>query len=112
MRAKTEIVNLTQLHVPRPPPFGEYLVQHGVIDRYQLFRVLQLQDRVPGTKLGACAVTLGYVPRDVIEEVYARFQQHPGAEDLESMITETFHREPEIEIIYASNSAQMRARRA
>lgn len=109
MRAKTEIINLTQLHVPRPPPFGEYLVQHGVIDRYQLFRVLQLQDRVPGTKLGACAVTLGYVPRDVIEEIYARFQQHPGGQDLETMVTETFHREPEIEIIYASNSGRMPA---
>lgn len=103
MRAKTEIVNLTNLRVPRPPPFGEYLVQQGVLDRYQLFRVLQLQDRVPGARLGACAVTLGYAPRDVIEEFYARFQQHPGAVDMDAMLTDPFHREPEIEVIYASS---------
>ena len=101
MRAKTEIIQLTKLRVPRPSPFGEYLVQQGVIDRFQLFRVLQQQDRMPGTKLGACAVVLGYVSIDQIEDLYARFQRDPQAPDPESMITDPFHREPELEIIYS-----------
>ena len=32
--------------------FGEYLVDQGVLDRFQLFRALQMQDRLPGVRLG------------------------------------------------------------
>lgn len=99
MRAQTEIIKLTKLRVRQQSPFGEFLVQRGLITRFQLFRTLQLQDRIPGARLGACAVALGYAARDEIEQLYERFRRDPGSPDLESMITEAFHREPEIEII-------------
>ena len=108
MRAKTEIIRLATLRVPRPSPFGEYLVQQRVIDRFQLFRVLQHQDRVPHARLGACAVELGYVPANLIEELYQRFCRDTGAQqDFETMITESFHREPELEIIYGSQDIDL-----
>ncbi len=66
-------------------PFGEFLVEQRVIDRFQLFRALQLQDRVPGARLGQCAVALGYAPRTAIEQLYTRFA-------LEHMPTEAFQR--------------------
>ena len=72
--------------------FGEYLVEQRAIDRFQLFRALQLQDRTPGTRLGQCAVTLGFARPRAIEELHVRFE-------LESMATQGFDREPEIEII-------------
>ncbi|MDB4955424.1 MAG: hypothetical protein JWO36_2993 [Myxococcales bacterium] len=55
--------------------FGEYLVEQGVVDRYQLFRALQMQDRLPGVRLGECAAALGYVPISKVEKLYARFAQ-------------------------------------
>ena len=51
--------------------FGEYLVQRRVLDRVQLFRALQMQDRLPTVKLGTCAALLGYAPRDKIEQLHA-----------------------------------------
>lgn len=54
--------------------FGEYLVDQGVLDRYQLFRALQMQDRLPGVRLGEAAAALGYAPIGAIERVYVRFQ--------------------------------------
>ena len=53
--------------------FGEYLVVEQVLDRYQLFRALQLQDRLPGVRLGEAAAALGYAPIGAIEKIYARF---------------------------------------
>ncbi|HEY0254866.1 MAG TPA: hypothetical protein VGC41_25245 [Kofleriaceae bacterium] len=53
--------------------FGEYLVEEQVLDRYQLFRALQMQDRLPGVRLGECAAALGYAPISAIEKIYARF---------------------------------------
>jgi hypothetical protein len=53
--------------------FGEFLVEQGVLDRFQLFRALQMQDRLPGVKLGECAAALGYAPIGVIERLYKRF---------------------------------------
>lgn len=106
MRVKTEIIKLATLRVPRPSPFGEYLVQQRVLDRFQLFRVLQQQDRMPGAKLGACAVALGFASLAQIEALYQQFCQEPGGPDLESMITESFHREPELEIIYAPHDTE------
>jgi hypothetical protein len=55
--------------------FGEYLVEQGVLDRYQLFRALQMQDRLPGVRLGECAAALGYAPIAAIEKFYVAFQQ-------------------------------------
>ncbi|MFT3699037.1 MAG: hypothetical protein QM831_38180 [Kofleriaceae bacterium] len=53
--------------------FGEYLVEEQVLDRFQLFRALQMQDRLPGVRLGECAAALGYAPINAIEKIYARF---------------------------------------
>ena len=55
--------------------FGEYLVDQGVLDRFQLFRALQMQDRLPGVRLGECAAALGYAPINAIERLYERFQE-------------------------------------
>ena len=55
--------------------FGEYLVEEQVLDRFQLFRALQMQDRLPGVRLGECAAALGYAPIAAIEKIFARFLQ-------------------------------------
>lgn len=54
--------------------FGEYLVDQGVIDRFQLFRALQMQDRLPGVRLGEAVAALGYAPIGAIERMFERFQ--------------------------------------
>jgi hypothetical protein len=54
--------------------FGEYLVDQGVLDRFQLFRSLQMQDRLPGVRLGEAAAALGYAPIGAIERLFQRFQ--------------------------------------
>ncbi len=53
--------------------FGEYLVDQQVLTRFQLFRALQMQDRLPGVRLGECAAALGYAPIAQIERLYAAF---------------------------------------
>ena len=53
--------------------FGEYLVEHGVVDRFELFRALQLQDRMPGVRIGECIAVLGYATTGRIEQMYAAF---------------------------------------
>ena len=53
--------------------FGEYLVEEQVLDRFQLFRALQMQDRLPGVRLGECAAALGYAPIHDVERAYRRF---------------------------------------
>jgi hypothetical protein len=55
--------------------FGEFLVDAGVLDRFQLFRALQMQDRLPGVRLGECAAALGYAPIAAIERLYERFAE-------------------------------------
>jgi hypothetical protein len=55
--------------------FGEFLVDQGFLDRFQLFRALQMQDRLPGVRLGECAAALGYAPINAIERLYERFAQ-------------------------------------
>ncbi len=60
--------------------FGEYLVDQGVLDRYQLFRSLQMQDRLPGVRLGEAAAALGYAPIGAIERFYQRFMQIDAVE--------------------------------
>ena len=56
-------------------PFGEFLVEEHVVDRFQLFRAMQLQDKHPGTRIGECAAALGYTHISVVERLYARFLQ-------------------------------------
>lgn len=53
--------------------FGEYLVEQRVLDRYQLLRALQLQDKTPNVRLGECAVALGYAQMASIEQTYNEF---------------------------------------
>ncbi len=53
--------------------FGEYLVEQGVLDRYQLFRAIQMQDRTPGVRLGEAAAALGFAPILAIEKLYQQF---------------------------------------
>ena len=55
--------------------FGEYLVEQGAVDRFQLFRAIQMQDRLPGVRLGEAAAALGYVPVWRIEKLYEQFAQ-------------------------------------
>lgn len=54
--------------------FGEFLVEQGLIDRYQLFRALQMQDRTPGMRLGEAAVALGFASSGAIERMHDRFE--------------------------------------
>jgi len=61
--------------------FGEYLVDQEILDRFQLFRALQMQDRLPGVRLGEAAAALGYAPIGVIERLFQRFQ---GLETIEA----------------------------
>jgi hypothetical protein len=53
--------------------FGEFLVVQGVLDRFQLFRALQMKDRLPGVKLGEAAAALGYAPIGAIERLHQRY---------------------------------------
>lgn len=55
--------------------FGEYLVEQGIVDRFQLFKALQLQDRSKGVRLGEAVAALGYAPPGAIERLFERFQQ-------------------------------------
>jgi hypothetical protein len=95
---ETEILELRELVAHKRWSFGEFLVEHAVLDRFQLFRVLQMQDRVPGARLGQCAVALGYAERSAIEALHVRFVQ---SDALDTMATDAFYREPDIEILYA-----------
>ena len=56
-------------------PFGEFLVEQRIVDRYQLFQALQMQDRYPEIRIGECAAALGYAQISVIETLYLRFLQ-------------------------------------
>lgn len=99
---ETEIIELRKLARPRRPSFGEFLVEQRVLDRFQLFRVLQMQDRVPGTRLGHCVVALGYAPRAEVEQMHVRFVENDDAQiediDIESMATTAFDRESDFEL--------------
>jgi hypothetical protein len=55
--------------------FGEFLVEQQRLDRYQLFRSLQMQDRHPGCRIGECAAALGYVQIGDVERLYSSFAQ-------------------------------------
>jgi hypothetical protein len=92
---QTEIIELTKLAEPKRAAFGEFLVTARVLDRFQLFRALQMQDRVPTARLGQCAVALGYAARAQIEHLHSAFAQVVHDAELETMPTQSFdHIEP------------------
>lgn len=95
---QTEIIEL--LVPPKRASFGEFLVQLRVLDRFQLLRALQLKDRLPGARLGQCAVALGFVAPAAIEQLHACFAEIADV-GFETMPTEAFHREPDIEIVHS-----------
>ena len=85
----------TRRHVARPWPdmdvidggrlplrFGEFLVQENSIDRAQLFRALQMQDRLSGMALGQCIVALGYLTAGELEWLHDRYTQVVAAQAL------------------------------
>jgi hypothetical protein len=97
MRSQTEVIELTEIALPKRAAFGEFLVTARVLDRAQLFRALQMQDRVPGARLGQCAVALGYVATAQIEHMHACFtavltdaQMRAELAELEAKETESF----------------------
>jgi hypothetical protein len=97
---QTEIIELSQLAAPRRPAFGEFLVENQVLDRFQLFRVLQMQDRMPGSRLGACAVALGFAPRARIEQLHDSFAQLDDEAEQDATSTGAFSRDDvEIDIV-------------
>jgi len=95
---QTEVIELTKLAQPKRPVFGEFLVSHRVLDRFQLFRALQMKDRMPRARLGHCVVALGYVGRGAVEQLHVRFTA-ALAEELDTLTTEAFVREHEHEIL-------------
>jgi hypothetical protein len=91
----TKIIELTDLACRTRPFFGEFLVEQQVLDRFQLLRTLQMQDHLPGARLGHRVAVLGYVPPTTIEQLHRRFAES----ELEAMTTHSFLREQEIEIV-------------
>ena len=55
-------------------PFGEFMVEQRAIDRFQLFRALQMQDKHPGVRIGECAAALGYLGIGEVERLYAEWR--------------------------------------
>jgi hypothetical protein len=58
-------------------PFGEFLVEHRLITRYQLFRAMQMQDRHPAVRIGECVAALGYLQISEVERAFAVFRHLP-----------------------------------
>ncbi len=57
----------TEVESRRGVPFGEFLVGQRAIDRHQLLRALQMQDKNPGVRLGECLAALGAIARAELE---------------------------------------------
>jgi hypothetical protein len=68
------------VHGLKEVTFGEFLVERGLVDRFQLFRALQMQDRLPGVKLGEALAALGYAPISAIERLHEQFVAVPTAD--------------------------------
>ena len=60
--------------------FGEFLVEQKVLDRFQLLRALQLQDKHPDIRLGECVAALGFLRVGEIEELLRKWKQTPVVE--------------------------------
>lgn len=96
--APTQFVELTDLVTSRRGAFGEFLVEHRAIDRFQLLRALQLQDSVPEAQLGECAIALGYAGRETIEQLHACFVERAA---FDAQPTQSFEKDLDIEITWA-----------
>jgi hypothetical protein len=55
------------------PTFGEYLVEVGRLNRYQLLQALQVQDHSPASRLGDCIAALGFLPHPEIEALHVGY---------------------------------------
>ncbi|HEU5058956.1 MAG TPA: hypothetical protein VFU21_20625 [Kofleriaceae bacterium] len=55
--------------------FGEFLVENRIIDRHQLLCALQMQDRVPGARIGECVAALGYLHHAEVEALLCNWQR-------------------------------------
>lgn len=97
--APTEVVQLTDLVSSRRASFGEFLVEHRVIDRFQLLRALQLQDAVPEAQLGQCVIALGYAARETIERLHACYVERAA---FDAQPTAAFEKDLDIEITWAT----------
>lgn len=65
-------------HENPEPRFGEYLVARGELDREQLLRALQFQDRVRRIRVGESAAMLGYIHFLMVEILYEQFVRSHG----------------------------------
>ena len=61
-------------------PFGEFLVERGVLTRAQLFQVLTHQDKSPGVRLGEIVSALGFVPYATVDRLLTEFHHVPQVE--------------------------------
>src|SRR5688572_32262007 len=61
-------------------PFGEFLVERGVLTRTQLFQVLTHQDKSPGIRLGEIVSALGFVPYATVDRLLTEFHHIPQVE--------------------------------
>jgi hypothetical protein len=52
----------------RPLPFGQQLVEDGLVTRAELRRGLDMQERYRAMRIGDVLFALGFVSRDVLEE--------------------------------------------
>jgi hypothetical protein len=68
--------------------FGEYLVQTGVLTRWQLYRVLQVQDW-KHMRVGEAAVELGYVTTKRLDQLLVSYEAtldfHPGEHEADTI---------------------------
>jgi hypothetical protein len=68
--------------------FGEYLVVTGVLSRWQLYRVLQVQDW-KHMRVGEAAVELGYVSARRLDELLRSYEAtldfHPGEHEADTI---------------------------
>ena len=72
-RTYAVISNDVLLSVPLFVFMGYIIERANILDR--LFRSLQMQDRLPGVRLGEAAAALGYAPIGAIERFYQRFTE-------------------------------------
>jgi hypothetical protein len=61
-------------------PFGEFLVERGVLSRSQLFQVLTHQDKSPGIRIGEIVSALGFVPYSTVDKLLTEFHRIPQVE--------------------------------
>lgn len=57
----------------REIPFGEYLVERGMLTRQQLFSALCEQDKNPGIRFGEIVASLGFLPYPIVDRLLTTF---------------------------------------